>query len=165
MKSLYATIQLLAMLLSTAEAANSVRRVAESTTFPFIKLTPTNEVDPFKGVGFASGKADVTLISTKRGSKSVWQVCIKSSVEGFIPGLLHIHTGNISENGSVVVDFSSMLSKTAPDFNGCVTVTKAVFDGIKLNPVRFYLGVQDFVIKSTCSLTLDALDIARTSFM
>ncbi|KAI2501523.1 hypothetical protein MHU86_12968 [Fragilaria crotonensis] len=54
MKTLFATIQLLAMLLWTAEAGSSV----QSTTFPRIKLTPTNEVDPFKGVAFASGKVD-----------------------------------------------------------------------------------------------------------
>ena len=131
MKSLYATIQLLAMLLSTAEADNR-HGGAKHTTFPNIKLTPTNEVDPVKGVDFASGKADVTLTSKKRR----WQVCIRSSVEGFIPGLLHIHTGKISENGGVVVDFSIMLSKSDPDFYGCVKVTKALFDDIKLNPVR-----------------------------
>jgi hypothetical protein len=131
MRNLYATIQFLALLLSTADADNR-HGGAKSTTFPNIKLTPTNEIDPFKGVAFASGKADVTLTSKKRR----WQVCIRSSVEGFIPGLLHIHAGKISENGNLVVDFSSMLSKSDPDFYGCVKVTKTLFDDIKLNPVR-----------------------------
>jgi len=136
MKTPFATIQLLAMLLWTAEAHSRV----QSTTFPRIKLTPTNEVDPYKGVAFASGTVDVTFIATTRRSKTTRQVCIKASVEGFIPGLLHLHTGTISENGSVIVDFSSMLSNTSPDFNGCLKVTKAVFDSIKLNPDRFYVN-------------------------
>jgi len=135
MRSLYATIQFLALLLSTADADNR-HGGAKSTTFPNIKLTPTNEIDPFKGVAFASGKADVTLTSKKRR----WQVCIRSSVEGFIPGLLHIHAGKISENGNLVVDFSSMLSKSDPDFYGCVKVTKTLFDDIKLNPDLYYVN-------------------------
>ena len=135
----FGTVQLFATLLTATNAADRVKgtvtrilkRSKVEGTFAGIKLTPENELSPFIGVDFASGSAIVKLISNK-GNR---QVCIQASVEGFIPGLLHIHTGKISENGALVVDFSSLLSKTVPNFSGCVQVTKAVFDDMKLNPV------------------------------
>lgn len=146
----FATLQLFATLLSATDAADLVQgtRLLKSSmskkqgrvsaTFADIKLTPGNELFPFIGVEFASGTATVRLKSTKRDRK----VCIETSVEGFIPGLLHIHKGTISGNGALVVDFSSMLSSTAPDFDGCVAVTNEVFDDIKLNPVSGRRGMQ-----------------------
>ena len=151
-----ATIQLLVTLLTATTAVESVRGARQlhetaavtvaaassaSTTskkvtaFPRIKLLPGNEISPFIGVPSAFGIAQVTLDYNHSRTSAKWKVCIKTTVLGFSPGLLHIHKGKLSENGGVVADFSSMLKQDA-FFDGCVVISQATYDDIRLYPVR-----------------------------
>ena len=138
-----ATLQILVTLLTITNAAvESVSGPRELTKKSVItrfqvKLTPANELTPFIGVPNAAGVAQVKLDfrPSRSGAGGKWKVCIETNVIGFTPGLLHIHKGTISENGGVAVDFTTLLSDD-PVFDGCVTVTQAVFNDIKLNPVR-----------------------------
>ena len=108
---------------------------SQTTRFEEFKLTPQNEKSPFKGVDNAAGSAIVTLNFNPSRSKK-YQVCIRTKVFGFVPGLLHIHNGKISENGAAVIDYSDLLSSNDNEFYGCMTVTKDLFEDIKANPVR-----------------------------
>ena len=136
-----ATIQILVTLLTITKAAvESVRGARELTTKPVItlfqvKLTPANELSPFIGVPNAAGIAKVKLDFNPSRSSGKWKVCIETNVIGFTPGLLHIHKGKISENGGVSIDFTSFLSNNSVS-DGCVAVTQAIFNDMKLNPVR-----------------------------
>jgi hypothetical protein len=151
-----AAIQLLFTLLTTATAVESVRgarqlhetatettapalsastTTAKITTLPRAKLAPTNEISPFIGVPSAFGIAQVRLDFNPSRTSAKWKVCVKTTVLGFFPGLLHIHKGKLSENGGVVADFSSMLKQDA-FFDGCVVISQATYDDIRLYPVR-----------------------------
>ena len=144
-----ATIQLLVALMTTATAVESVRGARQLTqdatkvtTLPRIKLTPSNEISPFIGVPSSAGIAQVTLDFNPSRSSANWKVCIRTTVLGFFPGLLHIHKGEISENGGVVADFSSMLKKDA-FFDGCVAISQSTYDDIRLKPVGMRRAVCD----------------------
>ena len=137
----FATIQLIVTLLTTATAQENVRGArqltngAKITTMNPIMLSPGNEVSPFIGVPGASGIAIVKLDYNPSRTSSKWKACIKTTILGFFPGLLHIHTGKIAENGGVVVDFSPMLKQNSA-FDGCTSITQATYNDIRLHPVR-----------------------------
>ena len=129
------TVFLLASLMSPA-IVTATQTKAIVTSFDGIKLTPGNEVSPFVGVEFAFGMAEVSIeYGASRGTNK-WRACVTTHIEGFIPGLLHIHTGEIFENGGVVVDFSDLLSKDDADFYGCRGISKTLYDQMISKPVR-----------------------------
>ena len=143
-----ATIQLIVTLLTTATAHESARDdrqlhdMEETTTLNRIKLSPANELSPFIGVRSAAGIAQVTLDYNPTRTSSKWRVCIRATILGFFPGLLHIHKGVISENGGVVVDFSPMLKQDSvfdrcdSVIDPCIPISQATYDDIRLHPVR-----------------------------
>ena len=146
----FIAIQLLVALLAAAVAADSVRGARELTsstkkitTFSNIKLTGQNEIAPFEGVDYASGTATVKLdYDSSRSPK--WKVCIASTIHGFIPGLLHIHQAEITANGNVRVDFSSLLKDDA-SFSGCRAVNEALYNDMKNNPVSQFRSVSTII--------------------
>jgi hypothetical protein len=130
-----ATAYLLALsLMSPVTVAQSKAIV---TSFDDIKLTPENEISPFVGAEFAFGMAEVTIeYDASRSTK--WSACVTTHIEGFIPGLLHIHTGEIFENGKVVVDFSDLLSKHDADFHGCRGISETLYKQMSSKPVSAF---------------------------
>ena len=135
MKYFATTSYLLALsLMPPAIVVTATQSKAIVTTFDGIELTPENEIAPFVGAEFAFGLAEVSVeFDASRSTK--WRACVTTHIEGFIPGLLHIHTGEIFENGKVVVDFSDLLSKDDADFHGCRGIPKTLYDEMISKPV------------------------------
>ncbi|MFO7168352.1 MAG: ScyD/ScyE family protein [Chloroflexota bacterium] len=71
------------------------------------------------------------------------QVCVQSQVIGIDPPTLaHIHRGDASTNGPVVVDFTSLINGTT--ISGCVTgVDAELIEEITTNPAGFYYNVHN----------------------
>ena len=141
-RELHETAELTEAAASTTSTSTSTKQVI---TIFRVKLTPANELSPFVGVPNAAGLAQVKLDFNPSRTSGKWKVCIETNVIGFIPGLLHIHKGKISEDGGVSVDFSSMLSDN-PVSDVCIAVTQSIFNDMKLNPVRKPLVLSTIIV-------------------
>ena len=129
-----ATICLLTLSLMSPSIVTATQTKAIVTSFDDIKLTPENEISPFVGAEFAFGMAEVSIeYDASRSTK--WRACVTTHIEGFIPGLLHIHTGEIFENGELVVDFSHLLSDHHDDFHGCRGISETLYKQMIGQPV------------------------------
>ena len=96
-----------------------------TSSWESIKLSPENEVEPFMGVPYAFGTADFYTMTTDVNMCSgppQHFACITTDIEGFVPKALHIHKGEIFENGNVVVDFTPLLDMNKADIDGCVQI-------------------------------------------
>ena len=104
-------------------------------TFPEIKLSPQNEVIPFRGVDHTSGIAVVQLdYNVARSDK--YRICLQADIHGLTPRVLSIHKGAIHLTVSTTAaDFTSMLHDNEPYFDGCLGVDVELFDDIQNNPV------------------------------
>ena len=127
------TVYLLA--LSLMSLATVAQGKAVVTSFPGIKLTPENVITPLVvPAKFTFGMADVSVdYDASRGNK--WRACATTHIEGFIPGLLQIHTGEIFENGDIVVDFSDLLTDHHDDFHGCLGISETLYKQMIGEPV------------------------------
>ena len=95
-------------------------------------LTPAEEVAPFVGIDGASGQADLSL-NVGQGT-----ICVDLTTSGFDLTLAHIHEAAVGINGSVVVDFTSLISGDSA--TGCVTVERALVKEISKNPADYYVN-------------------------
>jgi hypothetical protein len=96
-----------------------------TSSWESIKLTPENEVAPFTGIPYAFGTADVYTITTDVNMCSgppQYFACITTDIEGFVPKAMHIHKGEIFENGAIVVDFTPLLETGKADTTGCIQI-------------------------------------------
>jgi hypothetical protein len=108
-----------------------------------IKLTGDNEIMPFTGINpFAFGTAEVTLMAhdTNMCDGPVqYLACIETDFEGFVPAAMHIHRGQIFENGDVAVDFTPLLVPFQPDNTYCAIIESAeLFTALVEEPVSHY---------------------------
>jgi hypothetical protein len=112
------------------------------TTWTGIQLLPTSEVAPFMGVEFASGKAEIDVIFEEDREGSDYLICIRATICGFVPELLHIHAAEIFDNGVVFADMTNLIDGESP-IAGCVDTTKQFYDLLVIDPVslcRYGLG-------------------------
>jgi hypothetical protein len=104
------------------------------TTWTGIQLLPTSEVAPFLGVEFASGKAEIDVIFEEDRMGSEYLICIRATICGFTPELLHIHSADIFENGVVFADMTNLIDGDSP-IDGCVDTTKKFYELLLFDPV------------------------------
>jgi len=107
-----------------------------------IKLTPDNEVAPFTGIPYAFGTADVHIVAADVNmcyGPTQYYACITTDIEGFTPMAMHIHRGEIFENGDIVVDFTPLLEMGKPDTTGCIEVMEMeLYKALISAPVSFF---------------------------
>eukprot|EP00545_Synedropsis_sp_CCMP1620_P012266 CAMPEP_0119015000 /NCGR_PEP_ID=MMETSP1176-20130426/10502_1 /TAXON_ID=265551 /ORGANISM="Synedropsis recta cf, Strain CCMP1620" /LENGTH=364 /DNA_ID=CAMNT_0006968257 /DNA_START=22 /DNA_END=1116 /DNA_ORIENTATION=+ len=108
-------------------------------TWSGIQLLPSSEVAPFEGVHFTSGKADIDLIYEEDRPNSEYIICIQATICGFTPELLHIHAGEIFQNGAVFADLTALLTGGGTT-DGCVETTKEFYTMLVNDPDKFYLN-------------------------
>ncbi len=94
-------------------------------------MTGAKEVDPNPGDPLGSGSAEFTI-------KSNGTICATFTFETTTPDsviqMTHIHQGEDTVNGPVVIDFHGKLSE-------CVPIGKALASQIKANPAGFYANI------------------------
>ncbi len=121
---------------SSADAKKRKKKKKKSTIVPFalqaLRLTGANEVDPNPGDPNASGTANFTV--DQSGT-----ICATFTFQTTTPDstvtLTHIHKGDATVNGPVVIDFQGQLSE-------CVTGTdKALLADLKANPGGYYANI------------------------
>lgn len=91
------------------------------------------------GVEFASGKAEIDVIFEEDREGSDYLICIRATICGFVPELLHIHAAEIFDNGVVFADMTNLIDGESP-IAGCVDTTKQFYDLLVIDPDKFYLN-------------------------
>ena len=166
MKTIATAYLLISSFMSPAIIVTAKHSKVVVTSFDDIKLTPENEIAPCVGAEFAFGIAKVS-IEFDASSRTKWRACVTTHVEGFIPGLLHIHNGEIFENGKVVVNFSDLLSKDDVDFHGCRGISKTLYDQMISKPVSGGGGDLHYSNISNCAgcISIDCSYDAKCAYL
>jgi hypothetical protein len=123
-----------AVIATTALATASP--AASTTTELYATLSGSQEV-PTKGNPAASGKAEITISSTKGLCYSITLKKVSGP-----PQAGHIHRGKKGKAGPIFVDlFTKPKTPKKGKISGCVSSTKAQQRAIKAKPADFYVNV------------------------